>query len=120
MLQFALDTDHLTLYDHGHPPLKRHLATRTAGVVGLTVVTVEECLRGRLAALVRARDGAARIARYDLLTHSPRQFQRFPLVAFDQPVEDQFQQLIRLRLRIGARDLRIAACALANKLTLVT
>ncbi len=51
MLRLLLDTDHLTLLEHGHPPLKLHLASQPQGTVGLPVVTVEESLRGRLAAI---------------------------------------------------------------------
>ena len=120
MLQFLLDTDHLTLFHHGHPRLAQQVAARAHGAVGLTVVTVEESLRGRLAALAHAPDGAARIARYAQLLASLQLFQQFPLVPFDQAAEDHFQQLRGLRLRVGTQDLKIAAIALASNLVLVT
>ncbi len=120
MLQFLLDTDHLTLFHHGHGALEQHLAGQAPGAVGLAVVTVEECLRGRLAALAGAPDGAARIARYAQLIDSLQLFQQFPVAQFDQPAENQFQDLRSMRLRVGAQDLKIAAIALANNLVLVT
>lgn len=120
MLQFVLDTDHLTLFEHGHQPLKQHLAAHAPDSVGLTVVTVEESLRGRLAAIAKAPDGPARIARYALLLGSLNRFQAFPLAPFDRGAEDQFQQLQIMRLRVGSLDLKIAAIALANQLILVT
>jgi tRNA(fMet)-specific endonuclease VapC len=46
--------------------------------------------------------------------------QQFPIVPFDQASENQFQQLQALRLRIGTRDLKIAAIALVNRLVLLT
>jgi tRNA(fMet)-specific endonuclease VapC len=120
MLQFLFDTYHLTLFDHGHPPIQQHLAAQLPGAVGLTVVTVAESLRGRLAAIAKAADGPARIARYGLLIDSLRSFQQFPVAAFDQSAEVQFQQLLAMRLRIGSQDLKIAAIALANQHTLCT
>src|ERR1051326_5367537 len=120
MLRYLLDTDHVTLYEHAHNPLRQKLATFLHGEVGVGVVTAEEALRGRLANLARARDGQARITRYGQLVGTITVLRRFPMVEFDQACENQFQQLLRLRLRIGTQDLKIAATALASNLTLVT
>jgi len=120
MLQFLLDTDHLTLYDHFHPVVTHHVAMQAAGAVGLTAVTVEEYLRGRLARIAQAQDGAARISRYARLLQSLQLFQQFPIAPFDQLAEDQFQRLRAMRLRVGTRDQKIAAIALANYATLAT
>ena len=98
MLQFLLDTDHLTLFEHGHPPLKGHLLTQTQRSVGFTVVTAAESLRGRLAAIGRARNSAARLASWGFFLDSLHIFQQFPLVPFDQAAENRFQQLLSLGL----------------------
>lgn len=120
MPTFLFDTDHLTLLYHGHAAVGGKLAAQSPGSVGLSVVTVEEALRGRLAALSHARTGPQRIANYDQLEKTVRLVRQFPTVGHDQAAEDQFQQLLALRLRIGTQDLKIAAAALANKLTLLT
>ena len=120
MLRFLLDTDHLTLLEHGHPPLKRHLGMQPPWSVGFTVVTAAESLRGRLATIGRAPDGAARIARWGFFLGSLQLFQQFPLLPFDQAAENHFQQLLSLRPRIGTQDLMIAAIALANGVVLLT
>lgn len=120
MLRFLLDTDHLTLYQHGHPLLAQRVAAQPPGAVGVSVITVEESLRGRLAVLARAPDGTARVARYGLLEQTVRLFHQFPIASFDQAGEQHFQQLIQLRLRIGTRDLKIAAVVLAHRLVLLT
>lgn len=120
MTQFLFDTDHLTLFEHGHATIGQKLAALPPGTVGLTVVTVEEALRGRLGALSQARTGIQRIARYALLRASVQLVNQFPIVAFDQAAEDHFQRLKAQRPRIGSQDLKIAAVALANTLTLLT
>ena len=51
MLKFLFDTDHLTLFDHGHPVLRKKLQSHPPDAVGISVVTVEENVRGRLAAI---------------------------------------------------------------------
>ena len=120
MLKFLLDTDHLTLFEFGHLPIRTHIDKQARDAVGLGIVTVEEALRGRLAAIGKARDGVGRTARYGKLLGTLKMLQLFSIVEFNQSAEDQFQQLRSLRLRIGTQDLKIAAIALASNLILVT
>jgi tRNA(fMet)-specific endonuclease VapC len=118
MLRYLFDSDHLTLFQHGHIPVARRQTIEGPGAVGICVVTVEESLRGRLAQLARAGDGPKRIQYYALLKETLLDFAKFPIVDYDQPSEDQFQQL--RSIRIGTQDRKIAAIALANQLTVVT
>ena len=120
MLRFLFDTDHLSLLENGHPVLVSRYAAQHPNTVGTSAVTVEECLRGRLALLSQARDGPKRILRYGLLVGSVQLLCSLPVVSFDQASEDQFQRLLNLRIRIGTQDLKIASVALANQLTLLT
>jgi tRNA(fMet)-specific endonuclease VapC len=57
MLRFLFDTDHLTLYDHGHPAVVQKYDAQPAGAVGVSAVTVQESLRGRRAAVARHTSG---------------------------------------------------------------
>jgi len=118
LLQFLFDTDHLTLFEQNDPALRRNLTRRGLVGIGLSVVTVEESLRGRLAALSRSRDGPTRILNYARLVKTVEQLRLFPIVPFDQAAEN-FSQQFR-SVRIGTQDLKIAATALANNLTLLT
>jgi tRNA(fMet)-specific endonuclease VapC len=120
MLQFLFDTDHLTLFDHGHVPVSSRHAAQPAGSVGVSAVTVQEYLKGRLAALSRYPQGTRHVQASAHLVASVLLFQRFPVVAYDQGADDRFQQFKAMRLRIGSQDLKIAAVALVNHLTLVT
>jgi tRNA(fMet)-specific endonuclease VapC len=118
MLQYLFDTDHLTLFQHGHPLVLHRLGLQPAASVGISVVVVEEILRGRLARLARSSDGAARMHHYALLEEALTDFDQFPVVSYDQAVEDEFQRI--RHIRIGTQDLKIAATALTNRLPLVT
>jgi tRNA(fMet)-specific endonuclease VapC len=120
MLRFLLDTDHVTLLLNQQSVLRSRLVAVPSGEEGTSIITVEENLRGRLAALARARDGARRIARYQQLLSSMELFAQLPLAAYEQAAEDEFQRLLGLRPRIGTRDLKIAAIALANQVTVLT
>ena len=67
MPQFLFDTDHLTLYERNHPLIVGRLMMHPKGDIAISVVTIEESLRGRLAALARARDARARLILYPQL-----------------------------------------------------
>ena len=120
MLQFLFDTDHLTLYQHKHPSVMRQIATHPPGAVGITPVSIEETLRGRLAVLARPLSGTTHVQAYERLVDTVRMFALFFIVAFDQPSELRFQQLRASHRRIGTLDLKIGAVALVNRLVLVT
>lgn len=84
MLRYLLDTDHLTLYQHGHSLVTGRVALYL-GVVGISVVSIEEALRGRLAELSRAGDGPSRIRQYTLLLEALLDFARFRLSPMIKP-----------------------------------
>jgi tRNA(fMet)-specific endonuclease VapC len=86
--------------------------------VGVSAVTAEESLRGRLAALSQARNGPIRILQYRHLLESLDLLSQFSLVPFEQASENHFQQLRSSRLKVGTQDLKIAAIALANNVAL--
>lgn len=120
MLRFLFDTDHLTLYSYRHTQLMPRMAVQPPDAVGVSAVTVEETLRGRLAPLSQARNGFQRIVRYGLLLESLDLLSQFLLVPYDQSSENHFHQLRSLRLNVGTQDLKIAAIALANNVVLLT
>jgi hypothetical protein len=91
MLQFLWDTDHLTLFHHGHAAVLQRSAAQPADAVGISAVTIEEVMRGRLAALSRATTGAARVRDYRWLVASVELFLQFPRVAYDDASENHFQ-----------------------------
>jgi tRNA(fMet)-specific endonuclease VapC len=103
MLQFLLDTDHLTLYDYGHVLVTQRVAAHLPDEVGVSAVSIEESLRGRLAYLARAKDGPERIQRYGFLLQTVVLLCGMPHIPFDQASETQYQHLLTLKLRIGTQ-----------------
>jgi tRNA(fMet)-specific endonuclease VapC len=120
MLQYLFDTDHLTLYDHSDVIVWRRFSARPWVAVGISSTTVEEYLRGRLAALSRHQSGVPNVTAHARLVASLQLLQQFPIIPFDLTCDASYQQLRALRVRVGNQDLRIAACALVHRLTLVT
>jgi tRNA(fMet)-specific endonuclease VapC len=120
MIRFLLDTDHVSLHERGHPPLRARFEALSPDSIAVSVVTVEEALRGRLALLARPSAGPERERAYAKLMETLRFFGSIQVVPFDARCEQQFQALRSQRLRVGTQDLRIAATALGHGFTLVT
>jgi tRNA(fMet)-specific endonuclease VapC len=120
MLQHLFDTDHLTLFDHRHAPLRQRFDAAATGSVGISPVTIQEYLKGRLAALARHTSGPRQVQAYAHLVSSVLLLQQFPLAPFNTACEQQFQQLRALFPRVGSQDLKIASVALVHKLILLT
>ena len=49
MIHFLLDTDHVSLQERGHLPLLTRLREHPQEALGVSIVTVQEAVRGRLA-----------------------------------------------------------------------
>jgi tRNA(fMet)-specific endonuclease VapC len=120
MIRFLFDTDHLTLFHHKHPPLMQRIAAEPAGSVAICPVNIEETLRGRLAPLARPLTGIRHVQAYAHLVGAFEMLGLFPVVPFDDAGDTTFQQLRASHKRTGRRDLKIAAIALRNGLTVVT
>ena len=120
MIRWLVDTDHVSLHERGHEPLRSRLASVPPGVIAVSVVTVEEMIRGRLALLARRSEGEARVRAYAKFMATVAFFGSISVVPFDVACEQKFQELRSMRLRVGSQDLRIAATALVNSLILVT
>jgi tRNA(fMet)-specific endonuclease VapC len=120
MIRYLLDTDHLTLHEQGHAPLRQRLAAHSPPALAVSVVTVEESLRGRLAVLSRPVQGPARVQAYAKFLETVRFFHSINVVGFDEACETRFQDLRSQRLRVGTQDLKIAATALVGGLIVVT
>lgn len=120
MIRWLLDTDHLSLHERGHTPLRSRLTSIAPDSVAVSVVTMEEMIRGRLAILARRAEGEARVRAYAKFRETVLFFGSVLVVPFDLACEQRFQILRSMRLRTGSQDLRIAATALINNLILVT
>jgi tRNA(fMet)-specific endonuclease VapC len=120
MIRYLLDTDHLTLQEYGHAPLRQRLAAHPPDSLAASIVSAEEILRGRLAVLSRSSKSDARVRAYAKLLQTLQFLNSVNIVPFDQTCEAQLKQLLSLRPRPGTQDLKIAATALAFDLIVVT
>src|SRR5689334_8519757 len=87
--------------------------------VGVTVVSVEEQMRGWLAA-IKARTVPGQVIAYDRLIHLVRFLQDWEIVRFDEHAAEAFKHLRGNGVRIGTQDLKIASIALTNDALLLS
>ena len=120
MTLYALDTDHLSLILRGHPRIRERLSTIPPEQVTITIITVEEQLRGRLAQVSKASSGDGRSVAYGYLRQAISDLSKLKVLDYDVASDRIYQELRQQRLRVGSQDLRIAAITLANKGILVT
>lgn len=120
MRLYVLDTDHLSLHQRGHEPLKSHLLKISPEQIGITIISVEEIFRGRLAQVRRAQQPEDRLKAYFWLSRTLDYLCGFEVLQYDPHAEAHFQKLGEQKIRIGVQDLKIAAIALTHDGTLVT
>jgi len=115
-----LDTDTLSLVQRDDPAVVNRLKALPPKQRGITVISVEEQMRGRLAQIAKAKGGEKLLPAYFLLEQTHRSLCKSQRFAFDVQAQQCFDELKRLKIRIGTMDLRIAAIVLANNAILVT
>lgn len=120
MIRFLLDTDHIALQERAHPALLARLREQEPDGLAVSIVTVQESIRGRMALLGRQPSSARLVEAYRHFHAAVRFFQSINIVAFDLDCAQRVEELRALRLRVGTLDLRIAATALVHGFTLVT
>jgi tRNA(fMet)-specific endonuclease VapC len=120
MSLYVLDTDIMTLYQHGHPRIEQQVLAHPAAQLAIAVISVEEELTGWYTKLrqVRKRDQLARV--YQRLSEAVPFFARFQILSFTEPAIVRYESLRATHRRIGKNDLRIAAIAQEHGAIVVT
>ncbi len=115
-----LDTDTLSAYHRGHPTTVARYLSLPVTLRAITVVTVEEVLRGRFAQINQAKNIQKLIQAYDFLSEAVTKLNRIQILRFDEIAAAQYERIKYLKTRVGTLDLRIAAIVLANNGILIT
>lgn len=118
----VLDTDHASELGYRSAAGSRLLARLSASgeETVITVVTVEEQLRGRLAEIRRRNDPDAQIVAYERLVRQVELHASWLVLPWDTDAADRFKRFRVQGLRVGTQDLKIACIVLAHDATLLT
>jgi tRNA(fMet)-specific endonuclease VapC len=111
-----LDTDHITVLafpEHSQfVSLRDRIETTDGQTVAITVINIEEPLRGWLAEISRRRIVHDQVVLYDRLVKLIKFFACFPILPLDNNAAAE--------IRVGTMDLKIAAIALVNDALLLS
>jgi tRNA(fMet)-specific endonuclease VapC len=119
---YILDTDHMSVLERGgHTamPLVQRLSAISDNDVATSIVNYEEQCRGWIALTNREKDEAL-IRAYARLSQHLEIYSGMHVVGFDGKANAIYQDLQRMRIRVGTQDLKIASIALANNAVLLT
>jgi len=120
-----LDTDHTTYLkypdsDRGRRLIGRMQSVQETETFGVAIVTVEERMRGWLAVIAKEQSALRQVVGYRELTLLFEFYHEFEIAPFDEVAARNFERLRGQKLRIGTRDLKIAATALVNNAVLLS
>jgi tRNA(fMet)-specific endonuclease VapC len=117
---YILDTDTVSLYQHGHARVCEAAMAHGSSDIAISVLTVEEQLSGWYTELRRAKDAVVLAAVYQRMANTVRFYAKLPILSFTEPAIAHYQSLKRRKVSIGKTDLRIAAIALEKNAVVVT
>jgi tRNA(fMet)-specific endonuclease VapC len=120
MSVYLLDTDTLSLSQHAHPTVTAQISAHLTHTIGLTIVTVEEQVSGRLAVLRQVKSPADMVIASELLGATVISLAGFPLDYHTINSLALFDQLVQSKLNVRKSDLRIASIVLDAGGILVT
>ena len=118
-----LDTDALSHIQRGRAPWVNRLQSFPPTQRAVTVISMEEQLRGRLAQIARANpraDISAMVDAYARMEEAVVFFRTVRVLPFDEAAANRYLQLRQTYRRLGTNDLRIAAIALSVNGVVVT
>lgn len=118
---FLLDTDIISLVQFGHPAVNARLALQSKSDVFVCVISFQEQVNGWLGRFGKLTAPDKTAEWYDrFVQRMLPMWRRYSMLSFSLSAIQRFESLRRQRLNIGLMDLRIAAIALENGLTVVT
>jgi tRNA(fMet)-specific endonuclease VapC len=119
----VFDTDILTEILSGNPAYAERIATVPVPEQAVSIVTVEEIVRGRLNVIRQAEAGKGRIAleqAYRLFEATLGDLREVRILSYTEPAETLLKAWRKQRLKGSTHDLRIAASCIATSATLIT
>jgi len=120
----VLDSDHLSVLEYPEADqalrLRDRLRRSADRDIHATAVSLEEQMRGWLAAIRGVQEVRRQVTYYSRLVGLVRFYANWRILPFDDQAAEEFQRLRRERVRIGTMDLKIASIALVHDATLLS
>jgi tRNA(fMet)-specific endonuclease VapC len=118
-----LDTDHVTHLQWGGTPaerIARRLQDAGLDIAATTIISYEEHVRGWLARLSTPKSVLYEVEIYAKLRQQYEFYQTLEIEDFTEYAAVEYQRLRHIPVRIGTKDLKVAAIALVSDALLLT
>ena len=123
-MEVILDTNVLSILQAGRTPIRDRVENRLLrepnSLVFATIVSFQEQTRGWLASVNHSKSDSQLLLAYAELQKLLENYRKLQVLPFEDQSLATFHDLRRQRVRIGTRDLRIAAIALARGAKVIT
>jgi tRNA(fMet)-specific endonuclease VapC len=122
-MMLILDTDHLVEYQKGTSAEAHRLKERLvqqSQPFGTTIISVEEIMRGWMAAIRRVREPRDQVNAYLKLRRLFQFFAVWHVLDWDESAAQEFDRLRLAKIGVGTMDLKIASIALSRNATLLS
>jgi tRNA(fMet)-specific endonuclease VapC len=118
----VLDTDHLSELERSSPAGQRLVERLGSSALekALTVISVEEKVRGWLAEINRRTDPNRQISPYSKFQREIETFANWILLPWDEEAANLFVSFRRQGVRVGSMDLKIACITIVHGAMLLT
>ena len=103
-----------------YPQLTAKILSQPPTQIYISIITVEEILRGALASVQKAKRKSSITKAYQYFEDLFSALHRFQILSYTSEAEEIYQSLSAKTKRIGTQDCRIAAIARANDFTMIT
>jgi tRNA(fMet)-specific endonuclease VapC len=110
---WILDTDHVSLFQRQDSAVIQRMQSTPIQLLGTTIVTYEEQVKGRLNVINRASNDATLMFAYKKLHQTLDFFADAQVFDFTEAAVEKYNQLLKQKIRVGTQDLRIAAIVLS-------
>ena len=118
-----LDSDHISIFQRGTSPNAVRLRTRMwaeSRQCCASIVSLEEQMKGWLAAINRQRDVRLQVDAYARLQNMFSVFSHWVILPWTDEAAELFVQLRQTKIRVPTMDLKIACIAITNDALLLT
>jgi tRNA(fMet)-specific endonuclease VapC len=121
----VLDTDAITFLEKRKRNTSQQLRDRLAALsaehdIVTTIITYEEQTRGWMSEFTKALNPQGLVNAYNDLLEHLNIYKDTDVIPYTLAAESKYQELRKQKIRIGTRDLRIAAITLTHNATLLT
>lgn len=118
-----LDTDHISEFERGASSVAKRLRDRlrqSTEQKAVSIVSVEELMRGWLTRIHQERNPVRQIVTYERLQSLVNSLSKWIILSWDMNAATTLLSLKNAKPRLGTMDLKIASIAIANDALLLS